>query len=128
MQLTAARHAFTLPMTNSSSPQFSLAPDSRGRSYVSLDLKPALVAIVFIATAGITAPADFTANDLVGAWTLGVADKNYAYYTFRSDHTYNGSEGDMLFEGKWRVVGRSRLKKILLTGSRFELIVIDSFA
>ena len=91
-------------------------------------MKPALVAIVFIATAGITAAADFTANDLVGAWTLGVADKNYAYYTFRSDHTYNGSEGDMLFEGKWRVVGRSRLKKILLTGSRFELIVIDSFA
>jgi hypothetical protein len=85
-------------------------------------MKRALVAIVLLAATGITAAAEFNAKDLVGAWTTGVADKDYAYHNFFSNFTYTGWKGDMDFEGKWKLRSGNRLQ---LSGQ--EVILINSF-
>ena len=84
----------------------------------------ALTAIALVATAHISAAGELTSKDLIGAWTLGVADKNYAYYTFWSDHRYHGDQGDMIFEGRWKLSGQ----KIVFSGSRSDAVTVDSFS
>ena len=79
----------------------------------------ALLMLIQIALA-----ASFSANDLVGAWTLGTVDRNYARYTFWSDHLFTGSQGDMTFEGHWKLAGQ----KLTLSGSRSDAVIITGFS
>ena len=87
-------------------------------------MRHALAAIVLFATAHVITAREFTSKDLIGAWTLGVADRNYAYYTFWSDHRYHGDQGDIIFEGRWKLSGQ----KIVFSGSRSDAVIVDSFS
>lgn len=83
------------------------------------------MAVVLLAVTSISGAAELKARDLVGAWTWGVADKDYAYYTFRSDLTYSGYKGDMDFEGRWKLLSGGRLQ--LISFGHRQVITINSF-
>jgi hypothetical protein len=88
-------------------------------------MQRALAMIVMLAAIDIATGAELRTKDIVGGWTLRVAD-DYAYYTFWSNFTYTGSKGDMLFEGRWKLLKGNRLQ---LDPSFFDrgVIVINSF-
>jgi hypothetical protein len=82
------------------------------------------IAIAFLAAATVGSARELTSKDLIGAWTLGVAHKDYAYYTFWSDHRYRGDQGDMIFEGRWKLSGQ----KITFSGSRSDAVTVEGFS
>jgi|GEM_PF-4465244 hypothetical protein len=88
-------------------------------------MQRALATIVMFVAIDVAAAAELRTQDIVGTWTLGVADKEYAYYTFRSNLTYTGSKGDMLFEGRWKLLRGNRLQ--LTPFFDGGVIVINSF-
>jgi hypothetical protein len=94
----------------------------------------AIVSLIFAAALSAGA-AQLKSKDLIGAWITDVADDERGHYTFHSNFTYDGSKGDMLFAGRWKLDGAKLElvsysdfeKKILSNLPVSEHIVIRSF-
>jgi hypothetical protein len=95
-----------------------------------------IIAALFLFAALSIEAAQFSAKDLVGAWTTDTADNEHGYYTFYSNVTYKGSKGDMLFAGKWKLLSGKKLeltsfsdfdKKIINNPPIREVVVIHGF-
>ena len=93
------------------------------------------ILLLVVATAAVYAgqPA---AKDLVGTWTREkLRDHPRPYFTFRADSTYYGIEGDMIFDGRWKLKGNKLVlwsyidhqKKTMTDPPYLTVFVINSF-